>query len=235
MSQNPFKDFEDLIAVYLQAKGLIIYAEEFDPGSNSNLQINKECKDALDHLIYALHAKVEGDPGLDGGDATSQIDSSIKHINRASFDALDGTVLSLKDRIHQELVPYDSDLITSVLPDYWNIKGKLNNLVKSIAKHRENKGSITNTPEALDRYMADVNSLKENYDKIIENGPNFSDRHKELRKKHVCGIVEKLIIAIIAGLIGIFIGAISASILGDANGETDVPTIQMDLPSDTSP
>lgn len=89
-------DLKTLADLYVQAKALILYSEEVDPDSRSNLQVIKELRDAFDHLMRVIVARV-GTQAPDGASdpdyASRNIHKSIGHIYRAAFDALDGTVL----------------------------------------------------------------------------------------------------------------------------------------------
>lgn len=47
--------------LYVQAKALILYSEEVDPESRSNLQVIKELRDAFDHLMRVIVARLGSD------------------------------------------------------------------------------------------------------------------------------------------------------------------------------
>lgn len=90
-----------LADLYVQAKALILYSEEVDPDSRSNRQVIKVLRDALDHLMRVIVARVGTQAPTDAADpeyTSRNIHKAIGHIYRAAFDALDGTVLSLRVR-----------------------------------------------------------------------------------------------------------------------------------------
>jgi hypothetical protein len=58
LSEQEKKKFEQLSDAYIQAKSLIIYVEELDPSSRSNLQIIKELRDAFDHTMRFIISRV---------------------------------------------------------------------------------------------------------------------------------------------------------------------------------
>jgi len=95
--QSLDQDLPGLRAVadlYIQAKALILYSEEVDPESRSNLQVIKELRDAFDHLMRVIVARVgnQTSPGATDPEYCSKnIQKAIGHIYRAAFDALDGT------------------------------------------------------------------------------------------------------------------------------------------------
>ena len=126
-------------SLYRDAKIIILYAEEVDPTNSANIQIVKELRDALDHLMRLFLNKVNPDSDENGTYGLAQIDKAIGHVYRAAFDALDGTVLSLKTKINDCLVKYDKRVIKEVLPSYWEVKALLNTLCSQISENRSNK------------------------------------------------------------------------------------------------
>lgn len=180
-SQNPpFLSPEEqselirIASLYRDAKMIILYAEEVDPTISANIQIVKELRDALDHVMRVFINKSSGDLG-NGSYGLAQVDKAIGHVYRAAFDALDGTVLSLKIKINDCLIKYDKAVIKEVLPEYWNYKILLNSLCGQISENRGNKDVEKNHETLFDKYIAEVEELKKAYDAILRSGPALDE------------------------------------------------------------
>jgi hypothetical protein len=111
---------EKLVKLYINAKALILLTEEIDPNSQSNLQIIKELRDAFDHLMQVFYRKYEKKSGgaYDQNFETENLEKAIGHVYRAAFDALDGTVISLKESIANALSAFPVEVIIEVMPEY---------------------------------------------------------------------------------------------------------------------
>ncbi len=168
-----------LSRLYAIAKGLILYAEEVDPDSRSNLQIIKELRDAFDHLMRIMLARSCGTvpDGVDDVDyyCGTNIDKAVGHVYRAAFDALDGTILSLKAKIHEILEPYNLDCIKHVVPDYWEHRKSLERLAKQVASHRAEKDVGKNYGALFDEYVDDVKILSAFHEELLDAMPALDE------------------------------------------------------------
>lgn len=194
--------FAELAMLYMQAKSLILYAEEADPDSRSNIQIIKELRDAFDHLMRVVLAHVD-EKSSHAGDANygqKNLHKAIGHVYRATFDALDGTVLSLRVKIVELLEPYSSKTISEVLPTYWDMRAKLEEVTARVAEHRSQKDVGADMGALLDAYTEDVEKLKDFHTEILSRIPALNEHHKkQCREKReewavrlfflVCGVM----------------------------------------------
>lgn len=179
-------ELKALADLYVQAKALILYSEEVDPDSRSNLQVIKELRDALDHLMRVVVARV----GTQAPDCASvpdyasrNIHKSIGHIYRAAFDALDGTVLSLRVKITQVVDNYPLEVLNQVIPNYWDIKRKLNELSGKVTEHRARKDVGAAIGATLDGYVADVEVIKRFYGELLSYGPALDEYAAKLAQQ----------------------------------------------------
>jgi hypothetical protein len=203
-SENEKEKLERLLEAYKQAKSLVIYAEEVDPESRSNLQVVKELRDAFDHLMKVLIAKKEprqAKPEVLERECLENLEKSIGHVYRASFDALDGTVLSLKELIAEELSSYPLDAVVQVFPDYFDIKIQLHKLIEQVSVHRANKDVSESTNSLLDAYVADVARTKVIHEKILHAGPAIEEASRESKKKAHREQTSQLKIKILGGVV----------------------------------
>lgn len=234
-SENEITQLKSLATLYLQAKPLILYSEEADPNFRSNLQIVKELRDAFDHVMRVVVVHF-GDALLDNGQelcvdsvkpsigyGEKNIQKAIGHVYRAAFDALDGVVLSLREKIIAELNNIPHDAIGSVLPEYWEIRIKLEELNEKIGQHRARKDIGVNIGKTYDRYVEDVEVLKGFDKKLLHAMPALVEykqriaKHEEEIKKDKAKDEKKNTIKMVAiAVLGALIGAFASYAL---NGE----------------
>lgn len=171
-----------LADLYKTTKILIIYCEEIDPTFSSNIQVFKELKDAYDHLMRAvINSLEENDPSY----CRTHLDKAVGHTFRAAFDALDGTVISLREKISQILNEYPHEVVIHVLPSYWEERVKLDLLTERIGSHRNSKDVGGNIDETLNQYVQDTAELTNFYKKITDCGPSLDDCHSRHKKRDV--------------------------------------------------
>ena len=102
LTQEETQKLEKLCNFYQQAKALVIFAEELDPKSRAVLATIKELRDAFDHVMRVLSdiylyssAKKKKNPNY----YLSSLEKAIGHLCRATFDALDITIIHIKSKI----------------------------------------------------------------------------------------------------------------------------------------
>jgi hypothetical protein len=203
-SANEKDRIKRLADAYIQAKALVLYAEEIDPSARSNIQPIKELRDAYDHIMLLAISKAyphEAGRKLTQEECLGNIEKAIGHVYRASFDALDGVVLSLKELIARELCRFPADILSQVLPDYWDIKIELQRLVDQVAKYREQKSLSEGRNELLDKYFKDVDRIRRVYDRILHSGPALEEALRESGKKAKREKASQLKIRILGGLV----------------------------------
>jgi hypothetical protein len=222
------KKFDALADAYQQAKTLILYVEELDISSRSNLQVVKELRDACDHIMRFFISR-KGKPSASDLIAIQDsnlgnIDKALGHIYRATFDALDGAILSVKHSINIELLRFPPHIIADVIKDYWQIKLELNRLVMEITSIRDRKEVNENTGSLLNEYVKNVHQMSEVYRKIIYSGPVLEEAYVAAKKKEKREQKAALRIKIIGGLVVLIIGLVLGIILGKL--QFNISTIQ---------
>lgn len=211
-----------LADLYTQAKSLILYSEEIDPTARSNIQVIKELRDANDHLMRVLAARLSEFPpngSTEAGYCEKNLDKAIGHVYRAAFDSLDGTVMSLREKVVEVLANYPLAAIKDVIPNYWELRTKLDKLTQDVATHRAAKDVAGNVGETLNLYIQDTEHIKVFYTQIIQAGPALDDYlkcHKKEEtqedKRHfkvhtAAGLAYKTIAAIFVLLVGYWLGS----------------------------
>lgn len=216
------QELETLVCVYRDAKAIILYCEEVDPTFKSNLQIIKELRDAFDHLMRLFISKINGAPE-DDKYGKAQIDKAIGHTYRAAFDALDGTVLSLRLKIKEALSCYHIDVIKEIIPDYWKIKSTLNKLTEHIATNRAEKDIQIDYSALFERYVTDVEDLKNAYDHIISQGLTLDECQATYTQKKKDEDKRSLKLRVAGGIIILIISMMSAFLVGKFSSSSEPP------------
>jgi len=194
----------ELAQWYKKAKPIILYAEEADPDFRSNLQIIKELRDAFDHMMRVVVARADVESEHhDGEDYGEQnLHKALSHTYRASFDALDGTVLSIRQQLAEMLEPFDREVLNDVIPDYWKKKRMLDDLTQRIAGHRASKDVGSNVGKVLDAYMKDVKLLIDFKQQLTSAMPSLMDSQRRLRRSKWKGHIVTAIISLAVGAVG---------------------------------
>lgn len=214
------KDIEQLKKIsdlYTQVKGLILYSEEIDPTARSNIQVIKELRDANDHLMRVFTARLSDTPPAAATEpdyCDKNIDKAIGHVYRAAFDSLDGTVLSLREKISQILQAYPQHVIKEVISDYWDLRTKLDALTQNVAQHRATKDVAGNVAETLNLYVKDAEQVKEFYKRVVAAGPALDECHEHHKQKEKNENMAHLGVHIVGGLIYTAIGGLFAVLIG---------------------
>lgn len=203
------KKLEKLHSVYQTAQSIILYSEEVDPTSASNLQVNKEMRDALDHLMRIYHHKLTSQ-NLDKHIIIENYEKAIGHLYRAAFDALDGTVMSLTDLISQALNNYSAEVLREVIPRYWEMRKEVLRIKEQVSKFRAHKDVGKKSDEMLNAYIGEVNVLDTIYLDILDIGPQLDEYAAHLRTRNIKKTLRDIGIGVIVAIVG---GLILATLL----------------------
>jgi hypothetical protein len=191
--------------LYRDAKALILYSEEIDPDSRSNLQTIKELRDAFDHLMRVVSFHLAPDEAADrayDGYCQKNVQKAIGHVYRAAFDALDGTVLSLRERVSDALEGYATDVIKTVIPEYWDIKIELNRLTNAVAEHRGRKDVGRDVGKTFDSYVEDIEKLKQFHERLLHAGRELDEQQRAHDRERKGASRRQLSGQILAAVVG---------------------------------
>ena len=190
-----------LLETYQIAQSAILYSEEVDPTSASNLQINKEMRDTLDHLMRIYNHKLNSQ-NMNRDLLNENYEKAIGHLYRATFDALDGTVMSVSELISHSLNKYTAKVLSEVIPDYWKLRKEILSIKSKGSNFRAYKDVGEKSNEMLNSYIAEVDVLDGFYKEILENGPQLDEYEKQLRGQNIKKRIIDISVAIIATVIG---------------------------------
>lgn len=207
MKEGIQSSLQEILRVYTTTKRLVLRAEELDAENRSNISVFKEQRDALDHLMRALAKHLEGSEQDDY--IPLQIDKAKGHLYRASYDSVDGIVVSTKIRIEEMLKGVSNESISAVLPSYWSeILPRIDSISEKIAQHRELKDVGDLTGDHLDEYLRDAEDLSDIGHRIASCIHAMQEHGKRTRWKK---IQDKLFWPLAVGVILLLIRLILMS------------------------
>jgi hypothetical protein len=118
VEETPKENLEELFRLYARVKRLILLAEELDPEQKHVIAIDKELRDALDHLVRYLGVFFAQLPE-EGEYSGKNYSAIIGHLCRAGYDAIDELGISLKLRISTALAKTSNEAIQAAIPNYY--------------------------------------------------------------------------------------------------------------------
>jgi len=204
-----------IASLYKKTKPLILFSEEIDPNYEGNVQVWKELRDALDHLMRVFNRKLEKET-LDEDDLRyihSNLHKTVGHIYRAGCDALEGACLSLRSEIGKICEAFDLETLNAVIPSYWDKYSRLYRRSKEIAKLRAQKDVTDDEMERIFNAFVDiVEELRKLYEELQERVPALKEYQRKKEAEDHKQESKRLKHDVIVALIGAAIGA-AATIL----------------------
>ncbi len=98
---------QEIAKHYLTAKEHLLFSE--NRYQKISLGVINEFRNSYDHLIKGIVKKDK-----------EEFDKSISHLRRAAYDACEIISIDVTKSIYKKISKYNTDVITVVLPDYFN-------------------------------------------------------------------------------------------------------------------
>ncbi len=204
------KLLEQLCKEYIKTKELVSKAEDIDRNSGANIQINKEFRDALSHLVRIL-----GDILLVNGKKKKQesdyyavnIDKAIGHIYRAGYDAIDGIAISLRENINI-LSQFHASVITQVIPDYAEKIERLDLFHESLVKHKQNKDIGNGSSKAFKECIKEMDDIKSSMLGLNKAISMIREIQDEINKDKRFTLFQGIVLTILGAIFGAIVGVL---------------------------
>ena len=207
-SSHDTAKLQRIAELYEAVKVMILFGEEISPNNFTLPQILKELRDAFDHIMRVIAAKLGLKSGA-GEDYTQiNLDKVFGHVYRCAYDVMDWVSLILRARIEGELKKYSSNAITAAIPTYYSvIRPRLYSTIpQEIAKIRGNKDIGSPDPKAISEYADCVYDLKEYWDTVVRAKDGLIDyANREKGKKLIEYAVVFILGIITAAIVGVAI------------------------------
>ena len=161
---------KEIVELYGIVKERIIYCEEIDPESKTNIQFINELRNSFDHLMRVFSVYYEIKTTEETNYLENNLAKAFGHIYRVGYDVLDWTSLKIREKISLELAGFSNDAITTSIPTYYSkIKPDIENICEEIADLR-NKKDVTDAN--MDNFMAYIEKtkrLQKYYEQVLTN------------------------------------------------------------------
>ena len=175
-----------LIHEYYQLKRAILFVESLDPKTKVNIQLLKEQRDALDHVMSLFRNKIDPNPADKDNYFKINIEKALGHFYRAGFDTYDCEVLIAKDELENFLQNFPPDVCHTVIPEYTQKKSALRKLVTKMADLRGQKDAGIDLSPIFNEYIEKLRTFKDISDEIYgceEELNNYKNSVKRFWKK----------------------------------------------------
>lgn len=153
---------EKIYHIHTKSKDFALKAEEFGIDFKGYLQPYNELKNAYEHMLRAQFVDLGVQEEDDSAKyVSSNLDKALGHEYRAFFDTADYLSMTLRQRIHESLREFSSDVISKAIPTYYSlIKPRILEINEEIAQARSRKdiGNGYIIPE-VERYSNLVEEL----------------------------------------------------------------------------
>jgi hypothetical protein len=198
------KKFDDIFKLYLQAKSIIIFAEEVDADSKYNDQVWKEIRDAFDHLARVIFDKKLNSSNLekaDPGYSVKNLDKAFGHVYRACYDAAEGAIFSLKSKLFDLIKPYDSRQLSQAVPDYAKDRIIIEAYNEELTSQRTKKDVGNSNASDFNKLIKILDGLKSLNKKYNLSLPHLEEVRLQDVKSAKSTIKSNTLAAIIGGVI----------------------------------
>lgn len=213
-NEEESKIIHKAVNLYVLLKKQTLLGEELDTERKTQIQILVELRNALDHFMRALTVKYQLGEDRDEDYVFKQIQKLYSHMHRAGYDVLDWRSIILRDKISEFMMPFSTETISAIAPEYYkNIKPEAERISIEISKIRNNKDVDGNDLEEnnltnFKNYIKEVDSLQENYTKIVTKIPSLIEYDKKKKSENRKETLKKIFWIIIGAIIATPITAI---------------------------
>lgn len=216
LSQGEIDLLKQICMEYINTKTLVSKAESVDIRSSANVQINKEFRDALSHIL-----RVFGDQLLMNGEkkATegvdyyeSNLDKAIGHIYRAGYDAIDGVAISIRESLNYT-EKFPASIKTHVIPNFAEKIARLDGFHKKITKYKDDKDIGKSSALTFSECIKELDLIREDAQEIEKAMPLMHEilleKMNENKSQFRSNIIVTIVFSIIFLIVGWFLNEIS--------------------------
>lgn len=129
------------------------------------------------------------------------LQQAVSHVYRAAFDALDGTVITLREKITEILRGYSPDTLTKVVPEYWEQRRTIEVLTAQISTNRARKDVALDDPGVYESYLKNVEILRQFYELLLDRAHHLEEYEQEKRSREAKSHWVNWLFGIVGGVI----------------------------------
>jgi|WetSurMetagenome_2_1015567.scaffolds.fasta_scaffold00534_28 hypothetical protein len=206
---------EQVCREYIKTKELVSKAESIDKKSGANIQINKEFRDALSHLI-----RIFGDQLITGGKKKRKegntyyeinFDKARGHIYRAGYDAIDGIAISLRESINNT-EKYSLSIQTQAVPHFAKKIANLDNYHERIVKYKNEKDIGEQSSITFSQCIKELDEIRDDAQEIEKSISIMEDFRLQKLKDRKFTWWQSLLVAAGTLILGFIFGVLQNNI-----------------------
>ena len=178
--------WRSIVELHLQAKALILKAEESGVSYQTYIQPALEHRHALEHIVRAQSALLGIGPQRPDSYVEGNLRQAFGHEYRSFFDAAEWICLTARRAIADQLTPYSTQCIAAVLPEYYrSYRPELERIGETIAELRSGKDAhdLARTLEDVRRFRETVIdrllALRAEIDRHVPSMSEWTQRREE--------------------------------------------------------
>jgi hypothetical protein len=211
-------EWKKIVHLYTYLKDMVIKAEELGGKRNTKIQPLLELRSAIDHFFRAKSAELDVTKKKNKEKYINyQYDKMVGHFYRGFFDAADWLSIVIRNKVEGLLDHFSYDCIRDNIPNYYtDLLGEFNKISQKVSEIRQDKDigeDRNNLLNEVEEYKKIIDSLKINYDHIVDILPalarcedNLKQQQKKEERNRNIGWLVALLISIICVIIGTIIG-----------------------------
>jgi len=194
---------------YIKTKEMVTLAENIDVRSSANIQINKEFRDALSHIIRIFSDQLLNNSEKKKSEGSlyyeSNLDKALGHIYRAGYDAIDGVTISLREALNKTK-SFPISIRTQAVPNFAEKISRLDNYHKKIVNYKNNKDIGNNSSDLFNECLEELSKIENEAQEIEKAIPIMEELFLEKTKDKKFTWRQSIIISGISLLLGTIIG-----------------------------
>ncbi len=166
---------------YIRAKELVTKTENIDQRSGANIQINKEYRDALSHLLRIIGDQLLDDGGKKKKESyyyASNLDKAIGHIYRVGYDAIDGITIALREYINETSL-FPLSVQNQAVPNFSKKIAQLDAFHNKIVQYKNEKDIGEESAKAFDKCIKELDNIQGIAGEVISAIPVMHDIHMQ--------------------------------------------------------
>lgn len=211
LSQGEIDLLKQICIEYINTKTLVSKAESVDIRSSANIQINKEFRDALSHILRVfgdqllMNGEKKASEGVDYYE--SNLDKAIGHIYRAGYDAIDGVAISIRESLN-DTAHFPASIKTQVIPNFAEKIARLDDFHKKITKYKDDKDIGQSSASTFSECIRELDIIKNDAQEIEKAIPLMNEIFIEKTKDNKKNIIVTIVFSLIFLILGWFLNEI---------------------------
>ena len=205
----------EFMEIYEEVKISVLTAENLDNNSKTYVAILIELRNALDHIMRAVHSDKNTD---------KELSDAKDHLYRAGYDAFEILAVNVSYSMINDLKDLDPDAIAHEFEEYYNrIRPELMDIKVQLAEIRSDRENPNDSKKVFTEYSKRIKILITDAQKVKEYIPLIikyqNSQKKKKRKDRIYNLLVGVIVGIIVTIVTLFITGVFTPDAGSAKDQ----------------